>query len=112
VSYVNYILRDPQMIQVKAQPAVNGCSLNKGCNAGLDHLWVSLRARREGIICCVTPLAKGATIPCDANMDVGKYNSMDGIGRVELGTETENNAGAVVEMCLTANTFSSRLIHD
>jgi len=32
------------MIQDKAQFAVNGCSLNKGCNTGLDHLWASLRA--------------------------------------------------------------------
>ncbi len=29
------------MIQDKAQFAVNGWSLNKGCNAGLDHLWAS-----------------------------------------------------------------------
>ena len=31
------------------------------------------------------------------SMDGGYYDSMDGIGRVESGTETENNAGAVVE---------------
>ena len=28
--------------------------------------------------------------------DARNYDSMEGIGRVELGTETENNAGAVV----------------
>jgi hypothetical protein len=32
------------MTQDKTQPAVNGYSLNKGCNAGLGHLWASLRA--------------------------------------------------------------------
>ena len=42
------------MTQDKAQPAVNGYSLNKGCNAVLGHLWASLRARRE---------AKGAPFP-------------------------------------------------
>ena len=35
------------MIQDKAQFAVNGYSLNKGCNAVLNHLWVSHRAHRE-----------------------------------------------------------------
>lgn len=38
------------MTQDKAQPAVNGCPINKGCNAGLSHLRASLRARREAII--------------------------------------------------------------
>ena len=31
------------MTQGKAQSAVNGYSLNKGCNAELGHLWASLR---------------------------------------------------------------------
>jgi len=47
------------MSQDKAQCAVNGCSLNKGCNAGLSHLWVSLRAWREAVIYGVAPLGKG-----------------------------------------------------
>lgn len=47
------------MFQVKAQPAVNGPSLNKDCNAGLGHLWASLRARRETVICGVASLEKG-----------------------------------------------------
>ena len=51
------------MIQDKAQYAVNGCSLNKGCNAVLSHLWVSLRARREAVICGVAALGKGAPFP-------------------------------------------------
>ena len=51
------------MTQDKAQPAVNGCSLNKGCNAGLGHLWASLRARREAVICGGAPLEKGAPFP-------------------------------------------------
>ena len=51
------------MIQDKAQFAVNGCSLNKGCNAGLGHLWASLRAWREAVICCVASLGKGMPFP-------------------------------------------------
>ena len=51
------------MIQDKAQSAVNGYSLNKGCNAGLSHMWVSLRARRETIICGVAPLGKDMPFP-------------------------------------------------
>ena len=51
------------MTQDKAQSAVNGCSLNKDCNAGLGHLWVSLRARRVAIICGVTSLEKGMPFP-------------------------------------------------
>ncbi len=44
------------MTQDKALSAVNGCSLNKGCHAGLSHFWASLRARREAVICCVASL--------------------------------------------------------
>jgi hypothetical protein len=51
------------MTQDKAQFAVNGCSLNKGCNAVLGHLWVSLRARREAIICGVASLEKDMPFP-------------------------------------------------
>ena len=47
----------------KAQSAVNGCSLNLGCNAELGHLGVSLRARREAIICGVASLVKGLPFP-------------------------------------------------
>jgi len=47
------------MTQDKAQPAVNGYSLNKGCNVVLGHLWDSLRARREAVICGVASLVKG-----------------------------------------------------
>ena len=46
------------MTQDKAQSAVNGYPLNKGCNAVLSHLWASLRARREAVICDVTLLGK------------------------------------------------------
>jgi hypothetical protein len=56
-------LRAPQNIQVKAQPAINGYSINKGWNTGLNILWGSLRARREGIICCVPSLVKGMPFP-------------------------------------------------
>ncbi len=47
------------MSQDKAQPAVNGYSLNKGCNAVLGYLWASLWARREAVICGVASLVKG-----------------------------------------------------
>ena len=51
------------MTQDKAQFAVNGCSINKGCNAGLGHLRISLRARREAIICGVASLEKDMPFP-------------------------------------------------
>jgi hypothetical protein len=51
------------MTQDKAQPAVNGCPINKGCYAGLSHLRASLRARREAIIRVVALLGKGAPFP-------------------------------------------------
>ena len=51
------------MIQDKAQPAVNGYSLNKGCNAVLGYLWASLRARRAAVICGVASLVKGMPFP-------------------------------------------------
>ena len=53
------------MTQDKAQSAVNGRSLDKGCNAVLSHLWVSLRARREAVICGVTLLGKDAPLPAE-----------------------------------------------
>ncbi len=51
------------MTQDKAQPAVNGYSLNKGCNAVLGHLRASLRARREAIISGGASRAKGTPFP-------------------------------------------------
>jgi hypothetical protein len=60
---MNGTFRDPQMIQDKAQFAVNGNSLNKDCNAVLSHLWVSLRARREAVICGVASLGKDQPFP-------------------------------------------------
>ena len=51
------------MTQDKTQPAVNGYSLNKGCNAVLGHMWASLRARREAVICGVASLVKGMPFP-------------------------------------------------
>jgi len=38
------------MSQDKAQFAVNGCSIDKDCNAVLAYLVASLRARREAVI--------------------------------------------------------------
>ena len=51
------------MIQDKAQFAVNGYSLNKKWNAVLSHLWVSLRARREAVICVVAYFGKDQPFP-------------------------------------------------
>ena len=51
------------MFQDKAQLAVNGYSLSKGCNAVLGHLRASLRARREAVICGVVSLGKGTPFP-------------------------------------------------
>ena len=34
-----------------------------------------------------------------------RYDSKEGIGRVESGTETENNAGAIVEELLSRSTL-------
>ncbi len=48
------------MNQDKAQFAVNGCSIDKDCNAVLVHLEASLRARREAVICGVAPFVKDA----------------------------------------------------
>ncbi len=50
------------MFQDKAQSAANGCSLGKGCNAGLGHLGDSLRARRYETSYFVAFLMKGTTI--------------------------------------------------
>ena len=36
-----------------------------------------------------------------------RYDSKEGIGRVESGTETENNAGAVVEEAIVENRVRS-----
>ena len=55
--------RGPQMIQDKAQFAVNGYSLDKSCNDVLNHLRVSLRARREAVICGVAPLGNDQPFP-------------------------------------------------
>lgn len=53
------------MTQDKARPTVNGYSLDKCCNAVLSHLWASLRARREAVICGVTLLGKDAPFPAE-----------------------------------------------
>ena len=53
------------MTKYKTQSAVNGYPLDKGCNAVLSHLWASLRARREAVICRVTLLGKDAPLPAE-----------------------------------------------
>ena len=51
------------MIQDEAQPAENGRVFFKGCDAVLDHLGGSLRARRDAIVRGVAPLGKGMPFP-------------------------------------------------
>ena len=66
------------MIQDKTQFAVNGYSLNKGCNAVLDHLWVSLRAWREAVICGVASLGKDQPFPakCALQLTASRHADM------------------------------------
>jgi hypothetical protein len=63
------------MPQGKAQSAVNGYSLNKGCNAELGHLWASLRARREAVICGVASLVKVSLICARYTLHHTSYSS-------------------------------------
>jgi hypothetical protein len=74
VSCIKWRLRAPQKIQAKAQPAVNGRSLNKGCNAGLGLLWGSRRAKRESTICRVAPLEKDRAIPCETGLAANTFS--------------------------------------
>jgi len=74
--------RGSQMTQDKAQFAVNGYSLNKDWNAVLSHLWASLRARREAVICVVAYSAyfwcvswKGPAIPCKTRLAANGFSS-------------------------------------
>ena len=63
------------MLQDKAQSAVNGCSIDKGCNAALGHLGASLRARREATIRGVAPLAKGITLARETRLAADGFSS-------------------------------------
>jgi hypothetical protein len=65
------------MTQDKAQPVVNGYSLNKGCNAVLGHLWASLRARREAVICGVASLVKGGPFPARRALQLTAFRLAD-----------------------------------
>jgi len=51
------------MIKDKAQTAVNGRVLYKGCNAVLDHLACSLRASLEAVTRGVATFGKGMPLP-------------------------------------------------
>ena len=65
------------MIRNKAQSAVNGCSLNKGCNVELNHLWASLRAQREAITCCVASLKKDMPFSARHALQLMAYRCAD-----------------------------------
>jgi hypothetical protein len=45
-------------------------------------------------------------------MDVGRYDSKEGNGRVESGTETESNAGAVTEKAVRVCTGRCAYVQD
>jgi hypothetical protein len=66
------------MILDKAQFAVNGYSLNKDCNAVLNHLWASLRACREAVICGVASLGKDQPFParCALQLTASRHADM------------------------------------
>jgi len=67
------------MTQDKTQSAVNGCSLNQGCNAVLSHLWASLRARREAVICGVAFLEKGMPFPAERAWQLTAYRHAENV---------------------------------
>jgi len=71
------------MPQDKAQSAANSYSLRKGCNAGLRHLWVSLRARSAAAICCVAFLEKGSPFSAERALQLA----------ASLRAKTSNNIG-------------------
>jgi len=75
VFHIIWRLRDPQMLQDKAQIAGNSNSLAKNYNAVLGHLWVSLRVRREAVIYGVRFLAKGITIYCETCLVANGFSS-------------------------------------
>ena len=65
------------MIQDKAQFTVNGYSLNKDWTKSrrlkrrvLSHLWVSLRARGEAVICSAASLGKDQPFPARRAMQL------------------------------------------
>ncbi len=51
------------MFQDKAQTAMNGPVLHKGCNTVLGHLGASHRASWEAVVRGVTPLGKDQQLP-------------------------------------------------
>ena len=57
------VFRVNQMTQDKAQLENNGQVLVEDCNAVLGHLVNSLRASREALVRCVTPLEKDRPFP-------------------------------------------------
>jgi hypothetical protein len=70
-------MRVPRMPQDKAKSAVYGPSLDKGCNAGLEHLWASLRARREAVIRGVASLVKGVPFTAIRALQITAYRRAD-----------------------------------
>jgi len=63
------------MTQDKAQPAVNGYPLNKGCNAVLGHLWASPsgETRSRHLRCCAS--WKGPAISGETRLAANGFSS-------------------------------------
>ena len=58
----------PLVFRSKAQPAGNGYSLVKGCNAVAGHQGSALRVSLSAPMDFVAPLGKGMAIPCEARL--------------------------------------------
>ena len=63
------------MVQDKAQFADNGYPLVKNCNAVLDYLWASLRARREAVSYKTGFAANGCSLYKEPNAVDGSFSS-------------------------------------
>ena len=71
----------PLVFRRKAQPAGNGHSLAKGCNAAVGHQGGALRVSLSAPMDFVAPLGKGVAIPCEARlaMNADKLTEYDSI---------------------------------
>jgi hypothetical protein len=66
----NYGFSVPVVFRSKAQGEGNGHSLVEYCNAVAGHHRDALRVSLSSPTDCVPPLAKGATIACEARLAV------------------------------------------
>jgi hypothetical protein len=66
----NYGFSVPVVFRSKAQCEANGCSLDEHWNAAAGNHRGALRVSLSTPTDCVPPLAKGATIACEARLAV------------------------------------------